>query len=102
MPRALLTSLLLLTMPLAAQAVPRMAGFADTVAMLPTALFERVAGRSGAIGPGEAARVARHAYGGRVLAVHEAHGGTVYRVRLLVGGEVRVVLVDARTGRILR
>lgn len=100
--RVLPIALLLLTASLALQAAPRgpVAGYGDTPA---AARFELVAQRNGGgIGPGEAARAARAAYGGRVLAVHAVEGGAAYRVRLLVGGQVRVVLVDARNGRILR
>ncbi|WP_455385315.1 PepSY domain-containing protein [Acidihalobacter prosperus] len=101
MSRALPIALLLMTVPLAAQAAPR--GPVEGQGSAPAPYFELVAQRNGGgIGPGEAARAARAAYGGRVLAVHPVEGGAAYRVRLLVGGQVRVVLVDARSGRILR
>jgi uncharacterized membrane protein YkoI len=99
--RMLPIALLLMTVSLTAQAAPRgaAAGYGDASAPH----FELVAQRNGGgIGPGAAARAARAAYGGRVLAVHPVEGGAAYRVRLLVGGQVRVVLVDARSGRILR
>jgi uncharacterized membrane protein YkoI len=93
-------ALLLMITSLAAQVAPvPAAAYGDAPQV---ARFESVAQRGGGIGPGEAARVARAAYGGRVLAVHAVEGGAVYRVRLLVGGQVRVVLVDARSGRVLR
>lgn len=102
--RVLLTLLMVTIMPLAAQAAPHMqtTGYALNGSVLaPLGRLELVAGRNASIGPGEAARVARDAYGGRVLAVHVADGGAVYHVRLLIGGQVRVVLVDARNGRVL-
>ena len=49
----------------------------------------------------EAAARAQHSTGGRVLAVERAEqdGRPVFKVRILTpSGEVRVVLVDARTG----
>lgn len=95
----LLAGLLLISTPMAAQAASWSMGD-NTPAM--TGHLYLVDQDGGRIGPGEAARVARSAYGGRVLAVHMANGGRVYRVRLLIGGQVRVVLVDARTGRLLR
>lgn len=100
MSRVLPIVLLSMTASLAAQATPRgpAAGYGDESA---AARFEFVAQRDG-IGPGAAARAARAVYGGRVLAVHPVEGGAAYRVRLLVGGQVRVVLVDARSGRVLR
>lgn len=52
----------------------------------------------------EAAASAQRASGGRVLAVERAeHGGrTVWRVKVLTQqGEVKVILVDAASGRIL-
>ncbi|OBS10117.1 PepSY domain-containing protein [Acidihalobacter prosperus] len=56
------------------------------------------------ISPADAAHAARAAVGGRVLAVHRVGEGpgARYRVRLLVGGQIRVVVVDARDGRVLR
>lgn len=50
----------------------------------------------------EAAAVAQRASNGRVLAVDrsEAGGRVVWRVKVVTGqGEVRVILVDAVTGR---
>lgn len=48
--------------------------------------------------PGEAARRASREYGGRVLNVvlEEGPGGPYYRVKLLDGGRVRIVHVEAR------
>ncbi|AOU98788.1 hypothetical protein BI364_13170 [Acidihalobacter yilgarnensis] len=56
------------------------------------------------ISPADAAAAARAAVGGRVLAVHRMGEGpgARYRVRLLVGGQIRIVLVDAHDGRVLR
>lgn len=55
------------------------------------------------VGRDEAAAAARQASGGgRVLSVDRARGGdrAVWRVKLVTaGGEVRVVLIDAATGR---
>lgn len=104
MARVLLTLLLTSLLLPVVQAAPlaQHAGYAlGAAALSPSGWFEAVARRNGHIGPGEAARVARAAYGGRVLAVHAVRDGSVYRVRLLAGGQVRVVLVDARTGRVL-
>jgi hypothetical protein len=52
----------------------------------------------------EAAAVAQQASSGRVLSVDrtEAGGRVVWRVKILTArGEVRVILVDAATGRML-
>ena len=57
------------------------------------------------IGRDEAAEAAQRASGGRVLAVERAQAGErpVWRVKVLTpSGEVRVILVDAATGRTLR
>lgn len=52
------------------------------------------------VGPNQAAAAAAQAHGGRVLSVERAQGGRAYRVKLVTArGEVRVVLVDAATGR---
>lgn len=50
------------------------------------------------VAPGEAARRARHKYGGRVLNVilEQGASGPYYRVKLLDGGRVRVVRINAR------
>lgn len=103
MPRLLLIGLLWLTAPLAAHASPPWLTDGHGGAR-PAPRFEPIDRRQGPVGPGEAARAARDVYGGRVLAVHAMNGprGMLYRVRLLVDGQVRVVLVEARTGRVLR
>lgn len=56
------------------------------------------------ISPAQAAAVARSVTNGRVLAVHLVGTGpkALYRVRLLVGGQIRIVRVDAHDGRVLR
>ena len=56
------------------------------------------------ISPAQAASVARDVTGGRVLAVHLVGTGpkALYRVRLLVGGQIRIVRIDAHDGRVLR
>ena len=47
----------------------------------------------------DAAAVAQRASGGRVLSVEKA--GTAWRVKVVTGkGEVRVIMVDAATGRV--
>ncbi|MDO8455933.1 MAG: PepSY domain-containing protein [Burkholderiaceae bacterium] len=54
------------------------------------------------IGRDEAAAAARQAAGGRVLAVDKAQVGNraAWRVKLVTaGGEVKVVLIDAATGK---
>lgn len=54
------------------------------------------------IGRDEAATAARQAVGGRVLAVDKAQVGdrAAWRVKLVTaGGEVRVVMIDAATGK---
>lgn len=54
------------------------------------------------VGRDEAAAAARQATGGRVLSVDKAQVGnrSAWRVKLVTaGGEVRVVMVDAATGR---
>lgn len=50
------------------------------------------------VAPAEAARRASREYGGRVLnvALEDGPGGPYYRVKLLDGGRVRVVHVEAR------
>ena len=50
------------------------------------------------VAPAEAARRASREYGGRVLNVvlEDGPGGPYYRVKLLDGGRVRVVHVEAR------
>ena len=50
------------------------------------------------VGPDQAAAVAAQATGGRVLSVDRA--GRAWRVKVVTGrGEVRVVMVDAASGR---
>jgi uncharacterized membrane protein YkoI len=54
------------------------------------------------VGPDQAAAIAQRASPGRVLAVDRATvaGRPAWRVKLVTqGGEVRVVMVDAATGR---
>ncbi len=54
------------------------------------------------VGRDEAATAARQAAGGRVLSVDKAQVGnrSAWRVKLVTeGGEVRVVMVDAATGK---
>jgi hypothetical protein len=53
------------------------------------------------VGPDAAAAIAAQAHGGRVLSVDRAGGPRpAWRVKLVTPrGEVRVVLVDAATGR---
>ncbi|QTN30656.1 PepSY domain-containing protein [Rhodoferax sp. AJA081-3] len=54
------------------------------------------------VGRDEAAAAARQAAGGRVLAVDKAQVGNraAWRVKLVTaGGEVRVVMIDAATGK---
>lgn len=54
------------------------------------------------VGRDEAAAAARQATGGRVLSVDKAQVGnrSAWRVKLVTaGGEVRVVMIDAATGR---
>ncbi len=50
----------------------------------------------------EAARLAREAFGGRVLAVRRGVNKHRWRVRLLRDGEVFVVFVDSLNGRVWR
>jgi len=57
------------------------------------------------IGAARAAAIVRRATGGEVLSVAEqtVRGRAVYRVKVLLGGgRVRVLMVDAETGRMLR
>lgn len=56
------------------------------------------------ISPAQAAAVARAVTNGRVLAVHLVGVGpkALYRVRMLVGGQIHVVRVGAHDGRVLR
>lgn len=54
------------------------------------------------VGRDEAAAAARQAAGGRVLSVDKSQVGnrSAWRVKLVTaGGEVRVVMIDAATGR---
>ena len=54
------------------------------------------------VGRDEAAAVAQHATGGRVLSVDRAESGRrpVWRVKVVTPqGEVRVLLIDVATGR---
>ena len=56
------------------------------------------------IGPGEAAAIVEQSSGGQVLSVGASSrdGQRVYHVKVLLpGGTVRVVRVDAATGRVL-
>ncbi len=56
------------------------------------------------VGPDDAAATAQKASGGRVLAVDRTDRGgrAVWRVKVLtVQGEVRVILIDAASGRAL-
>jgi uncharacterized membrane protein YkoI len=51
-----------------------------------------------------AADIARAAHGGKVLSVDEvnSNGRTLYRVKLLLdGGRIKIVTVDAGSGRII-
>ena len=57
------------------------------------------------VGRDEAATVAQHVAKGRVLAVErtDAGGKAVWRVKILAAqGELRVVVVDAASGRVAR
>lgn len=56
------------------------------------------------ISPAQAAAEARAVSHGRVLAVHLVTTGpqAFYQVRLLVGGQIRIVRIDAHDGRVLR
>lgn len=52
----------------------------------------------------DAAASAQHLSGGRVLSIHrsEAEGRAQWRTKLLtVGGEVRVLILDAQTGQVV-
>lgn len=51
----------------------------------------------------EAAALARQITGGRVLDIQteERNGRTVYRIKVLLDGRVRVVWVDAQSGSVL-
>lgn len=54
------------------------------------------------VGPDQAAAIARRQTDGRVLSVDRVEGGSrgVWRVKVLTaGGQVRVVFIDAATGR---
>ena len=62
----------------------------------------RLAERTPRIGAGEAARLAREAFGGRVLLLRWEGREHRWRVRLLRRGEVFVVFVDGRDGRVWR
>lgn len=86
--------LLALTLP--AWSAPRNGGAAYALKVL--------AQSQSAIGPDQAAAVARKVTGGRVLAVSSGKrkGVVVYRVRVLMpDGRVRVVLIDAQSGRVI-
>lgn len=56
------------------------------------------------ISPAQAAAMARAVTNGRVLAVHLVGTGpkAVYRVRMLVGGQIHIVRIGAHDGRVLR
>ncbi|APZ41852.1 hypothetical protein BW247_01020 [Acidihalobacter ferrooxydans] len=103
--RVLLPLALSLT-PFAVQAAPQSPGVAGVVVSADAGASASAtevrwrAERGPHIGPGEAARLAHAEYGGRVLAVHRIRDGKAYRVRLLIGGQIRVVIVDARNGRV--
>jgi uncharacterized membrane protein YkoI len=63
---------------------------------------EQAGPREQGVSRDQAAAVAQRANGGRVLSVDrtEADGRGVWRVKVLTGsGDVRVVLIDATTGR---
>ncbi len=55
------------------------------------------------IGPDQAAAIVRDRTGGRVLGVREVtrEGRTIYQVKVLKNGHVRVYNVDAASGNIL-
>lgn len=56
------------------------------------------------VGRDEAAAIAQRATAGRVLAVEKADAGgrPAWRVKVLTGnGDVRMVVIDAATGRVL-
>lgn len=56
------------------------------------------------VGPDQAAAMAQQATGGRVLQVERADAGgrPAWRVKVVTGrGEVRIVLIDAATGRMM-
>ena len=73
-------------------------------ALRPVALALLLAstGASANVGRDQAAAAAQQVAGGRVLAVEQAdsNGRPVWRVKVVTpAGEVRVVLIDASTGR---
>jgi uncharacterized membrane protein YkoI len=56
------------------------------------------------VSAGDAAAIAQRSVGGRVLAVDRADAGgrPAWRVKIVTdGGSVRVILVDAATGRLM-
>ncbi|HQU15860.1 MAG: hypothetical protein B7Z66_03175 [Chromatiales bacterium 21-64-14] len=78
-----------------ASARPGLQWYAESVPQLADA---------GGISLGQAVSRVRRATGGRVLSaeVRERDGNAVYRIKILTPrGQVRVVLVDPRTGEIL-
>lgn len=93
--------LLALGLCLAGSAAPALAAPLREAGPRPLTLL---AERRPAIGRDQAAAVARKVTGGRVLAVSttSSKGVTVYQVRVLLpDGRVRVVLVDAKSGRVI-
>ncbi len=65
--------------------------------------FAREANLVADIGPDQAAAIVRDRTGGRVLGVREVtrNGRTVYQVKVLKNGHVRIYNVDASSGNVL-
>lgn len=55
------------------------------------------------LSPADAARLVRAQTGGQVMSVssRRSDSGTVYRVKILNAGRMRIVLVDGQTGELL-
>jgi uncharacterized membrane protein YkoI len=71
--------------------------------LIATALLAAVLPAMAAVGRDQAAAAAQRETGGRVLSVDKSDTGgrSVWRVKVVTkGGEVRIVIVDAESGRI--
>lgn len=90
-------SLSLLTLPAAPGATPALQASSGQAVATATTHRDAAGAVTVNVTPAQAARAARHEYGGKILGVQlEADDGPpYYRVRLLRGGKVHVVIVSA-------
>lgn len=105
--RAVIFAVAMLAASHAMAAVPALPAL-DAVAMAPAegprleVLAQQTQGGSNLVPPSTAARAAQRVVPGTLLDVQlSQRGSPVYLVKLRGGGQVRVVVVDARTGQVI-